>query len=143
MNKYEEILAWKWMTADMCFRHGDGRKFKKKLKYSVIGTIQACSQGFHASRKIAQSLSYRGDMKKLCLVRLSGDMDEHSDKIAARTIELIEVFHVYEKFIRNKKILSNLVLAKKLELFIVENASKDYWTRGGTYELLSKLQEVL
>lgn len=135
------VYAWKWMNSDMKFRYGDGRKLTKE-KTSVTKPVVLCNNGFHASRKIYQSMFYRDYMTKLCLVKLSGQIIDDGNKICGEHIELIEKFHVADKVLRPYRYRSNLFISKKLELLVIELAEK----RGkeqGMWILHNLLEKIL
>ena len=62
--------------------HGDGRIVRVGETLKVDPPIECCSRGLHASRRAIDALDNApGDL--ICRVRLSGELSEQSDKLAA------------------------------------------------------------
>jgi len=78
----ESVLGWHWCRSDRRLRFDDHRAVHAGGVYDVDGPIVLCRRGLHACRTAMQALHYAsGDL--ICRVRLSGEIREDHDKLAA------------------------------------------------------------
>src|SRR4051812_44713983 len=78
----ESVLAWHWCRRDRRLGSRDHRIVRAGGVYDVEGPIELCKRGLHGCRTAMQALRYSsGDV--ICRVRLSGEIHEKDDKLAA------------------------------------------------------------
>lgn len=97
-------------------RYGDDRRIVLEETHSVEGTIQICSFGLHCSRTAAEALEY-APSPLLYKVEAWGDIDEGSDKLAARNRKYTAVLNtseILEKFNRNRALTVLPLLADEI-----------------------------
>jgi hypothetical protein len=84
----EPVLAWHWLPRDKRLRNRDGRRVRPGSKLSATGRLFICSNGMHASILAHHSLQYApGPI--ICRVKLSGEIIHGTDKLCARTREVL------------------------------------------------------
>jgi len=82
------VLAWHWCRRDRRLGPGDHRAVRAGGVYDVDGPIVLCKRGLHGCRTAMQALHYAsGDV--ICRVRLSGEIRENYDKLAASRREVL------------------------------------------------------
>lgn len=84
----DSVLAWHWCRSDRRLGSDDCRVVRAGGVYEVAGPVVLCKRGLHGCRTAMQALHYAsGDV--ICRVRLSGDIREGYDKLAASRREVL------------------------------------------------------
>src|ERR1700688_2326857 len=99
----EPIDAY-WFAASDRLPHGDGRKVVVGKSHSLRGEIKICKNALHASRHPFDALKYASG-SYLYMVRCSGDVIEHGDKIGCRKrtyIAMIDATDLLRRFARQQ-----------------------------------------
>lgn len=79
-------LGWHFINSNLTLGYGDGRTVQVGVPLSMKGggTPVTCQRGMHASAKPSDAASFqRGSV--ICRVKVSGQIDEDSDKFCGRT----------------------------------------------------------
>lgn len=82
----KEIIAYKAFNADWTCR---GFQYEVGKTYVHDGEVVKCSSGFHACVFPIDCLRYYPPTGKFAEVKISGDMQNDSDKVAASKIEIV------------------------------------------------------
>lgn len=87
------VIAYKGFTKDLVCHPSGGKRQQYEVgkTYEHVGTVQACSSGFHACKNPMDVLSYYDVIdSRFCVVELSGALSRHADdsKIAAAKITI-------------------------------------------------------
>lgn len=84
----ESVLAWHWCQHNRLLGFDDDRSVYTGGVYEVDGPIVLCKHGLHGCRTALQALYYAsGDV--ICRVRLSGEIWEDPEKLAASRREVL------------------------------------------------------
>lgn len=82
------VWGYHFLRPSCCLAYGDGRLVTVGKKFSVSGPIKLCENGLHASKKVSHALNYAPGLV-LCVVRVSGNIQEGADKICGRHREVV------------------------------------------------------
>lgn len=82
------VLAWHWCRSDRRLELGHGQVIHAGGVYEVDGPVALGVRGLHGSRSAMQALGYASG-HVICRVRLSGEVHEGTDKLAASRREVL------------------------------------------------------
>ena len=96
----ERIRAWYFMPADRKLANGDGREIRAGRTLRVIGPVELCKSGLHASVDPLDALQY-ASTAIVSRVVLSGAIVKGNDKLAAterKTLWVIDAEELLHEF---------------------------------------------
>lgn len=90
LQKKKKIRAYHFLPLSKRLTHGDDRPVSVGVSLSVEGVIKIGENGLHGSISILDALSY-APSPIVCIVEISGDIQEEDDMIAGRCREVLKM----------------------------------------------------